>query len=280
MMNVSVLVLTLNEEQNLSECLESASWSDDIVVLDAYSSDATVDVARQHGARVFQRRFDDFASQRNYALDNIEFMHQWLFHLDADERFTPELAAECEEAAKMDERSGYLVPGKKLIHGEVARWAATYPVYQLRLLKLGEVRFVQKGHGQREGESKRGIGMLKSPYLHFSFSKGLDEWRARHERYAAEEAAQALKDISDGAGDVRGVFSFDPVKKRRALKQFSCHFPFRPALRFAYMYFLRLGFLDGRAGYTYCCLMASYERMIVQQLRCTHSFEGKGQATT
>jgi glycosyltransferase involved in cell wall biosynthesis len=263
----SVLVLTLDEEGNLPGCLESVSWSDDVVVLDSFSSDRTVEIARASGARGYRRAFDDFAGQRNYAIDEIPFSHDWVFQLDADERFTPELRRECEDVIARDEKSGYLVPSRMMFRGRWLRWSGLYPSYQMRLMKLGEIRFVQKGHGQREAEALRGVGRLREPYLHYSFSKGLGEWTGRHRRYAREEAEEVLRSSVSLWRIARGVFSFDPVRRRRALKELSFRLPARPPLRFTYMYFLRLGLLDGWPGFRYCRLMARYERMIVENLR-------------
>src|SRR3954470_13250605 len=95
MSSISVLILTLNEERNLPGCLESAASSHDVVVLDSGSTDRTVEIARAAGARVFTRPFDNFAGQRNHAQKNIPFKFPWVFHLDADERLTPELFSEC-----------------------------------------------------------------------------------------------------------------------------------------------------------------------------------------
>src|SRR4051812_8470323 len=93
--NYSVVILTLNEERDLPACLESVRTCDDIVVLDSGSTDHTAEIARTAGARVFERRFDTFAGQRNHAQREVKFRHAWVFHLDADERLTPELDQEC-----------------------------------------------------------------------------------------------------------------------------------------------------------------------------------------
>lgn len=89
---ISILILTLNEENNLPACLESVRWSDDIHVLDSYSSDKTVEIAKSVGAHVWFRKFDSFAQHQNWALENIAFKNPWVFYLDADERVMPELA--------------------------------------------------------------------------------------------------------------------------------------------------------------------------------------------
>src|SRR5262245_32335819 len=93
-MSISILILTLNEEVNLTDCLESVKWSDDIVVLDSFSTDRTVEIARAAGARVIQRVFDNYASQRNAGLNKEKFKHPWVLMLDADERVTPQLRSE------------------------------------------------------------------------------------------------------------------------------------------------------------------------------------------
>ena len=266
-MSISVLILTLNEEMNLPACLESVRWSDDIVVLDSFSEDQTGQIAEAAGARVFQRTFDDFAGQRNHALDHIGFRHPWIFHLDADERFTPKLLAECRRVVAEDRYSGYLVPSKMILWGRWLRHAATYPVYQVRLMKLGEIRFVQYGHGQREFAATRGVGRLSTPYEHHSFSKGFAEWIDRHNRYSSEEAALNLKELREGRVAWRSLLSQDATRRRRALKQLSFRLPLRPLLKFLYFYLLRMGFLDGGPGLTYCRLKAMYERMICLKMK-------------
>lgn len=266
-MNFSVLILTRNEEMNLPDCLDSISWCDDIVVLDSLSDDRTQEIARDRGCRVFERAFDSFAGQRNHALDEIDFRHPWVFHLDADERFTDALRDECNQRITADEHSGYLVPSKMMLMDTWLKHAATYPVYQMRLLKIGEVRFVQVGHGQREGEAERGIGTLREPYLHYAFAKGLDEWFTRHNRYSSEEAEQTLADLANHPIEWGAIFSSDAVLRRRALKRLGHRLPARPLCKFLYQYILRGGFLDGRAGYAYCRLQALYEEMICLKIR-------------
>ncbi|MGB2186908.1 MAG: glycosyltransferase family 2 protein, partial [Akkermansiaceae bacterium] len=108
----SILILTKDEEINIRDCMESVAWCDDVVVLDSLSDDSTCKIAGEMGARIYERPFDDFGSQRNYALDEIEFKHPWVFHLDADERFNEELRAECERVIEEDKHSAYFVPNK------------------------------------------------------------------------------------------------------------------------------------------------------------------------
>lgn len=267
-MNVSILLLTLNEEDNLPACLEAVAWSDDIVVVDSYSRDQTVAVAKRLGARVYERTFDNFAGQRNYALDNIDFKHDWILHLDADEIVTPELRAEMLRAIESGGFAAYRVPSKTMFFGRWLRYAGLYPVYQVRLGHRERLRFKQVGHTQREDLAPDRVGTLSEPYLHYSFSKGLTEWLEKHNRYSSDEARETVQFLSRHQGiDWRGLLSRDRPRHRRALKEFSHRLPFRPFLRFVYMYLIGRGFLDGRAGLTYCRLLAIYEYLIVLKTR-------------
>lgn len=262
---VSVLVLTYNEEANLDRCLASVAWADDVLVVDSFSTDRTVEIARAHGARVVQRAFDGFAGQRNFGLDEGELRHEWVLHLDADEVVTDALRAEILSVQQSDAFPAYWVPSRMMFQGQWLRHAGMYPTYQVRLGRRDRLRFVQVGHGQRETLAAHEIGTLREPLDHFSFSKGLDDWFAKHNRYSADEAAVAVA----GHGPIAwaALVSPDSTVRRRALKRLATRMPFRPTLRFLYMYLLRGGVLDGRAGLTYCRLLALYEAMTVQKER-------------
>jgi glycosyltransferase involved in cell wall biosynthesis len=265
---ISVLVLTLNEEANLAACLSALSSSDDIVVLDSFSTDQTTELAKRLGARVIQRKFDSFAGQRNYALDTVNFKYDWILHIDADEVVTAALQREMFEAIQSERLDAYRIPSKTMFFVRWLRFSGMYPTYQVRLGRKGRFRFKQVGHGQREDIAPDRVGTLKEPYLHYSFSKGLAEWFEKHNRYSTDEAQEAVRQLSGSGGlDWAGLLSSDPTRRRRAVKQLSIRLPFRPALRFLYMYVFRLGFLDGRAGLAYCRLLAIYEYMIVMKMR-------------
>jgi len=253
----SIIILTQDEELNLSTCLKSIIWCDDVIVIDSGSSDRTLEIARAGGCKILQRKFDNFGDQRNYVLDHADFKHAWVFHLDADERFTEALRRECEEKIAEDTLSGFLVPSKLMLGQQWLKRTGCYPVYQMRFHKLGEVRFIPYGHGQRETESKRGIGTLREPYIHYNFSKGLADWCRRHVAYAEREAKLEAPVFKMG-----DLFARDAVLRRRTLKALTWRFPFRPLLKFCYLYFLRRGFLDGVAGFKYALMNGYYEFMV------------------
>ena len=110
------------------------------------------------------------------------------------------------------------------------------------------------------------VGTLKNTYLHYGFSKGIADWIERHNRYSSDEALDGFEKRATEKAYI-GLFSTDKTERRRALKRLSERLPFRPLARFLYMYFLKLGFLDGRAGWSYCRLMAMYEYWIVLKQR-------------
>lgn len=270
MNNVSVLILTLNEEINLPGCLDSVSWSDDIVVFDSYSSDRTVEIAKAAGARVVQREFDNYAAQRNAALNNIEYKHPWVLMVDADERWPQEIYEEIMTAIE-DDKNGdiciYHFRRKDMFCGKWLKRSRGYPTWAGRLVRLGCISVERKINEEYHTSGKKGYS--KSHFIHHPFNKGIAFWLERHNRYSSMEAEVLVKDVQ-GRLEFRQLFSSDPTMRRKFFKQLAFRLPCRPFLVFCYLYFFRLGFLDGRAGLTYCTLRGIYEYTIdvkVKELR-------------
>jgi len=266
---VSVVILTLNEEINVAECLESCAWSDDVHVLDSGSTDQTVELARSCGASVHHNPFESFGAQRNWAIDNIPMRHKWIFHLDADERFTPELVEAMGRLIAADPaEAGFHVPQKLMFMGRWLRRSAAYPTYQMRLFHSERMRFCDYGHGQRE-ETDGDVGVISAPYLHFGFSKGLYDWFDKHNRYSSLEALQVVNQAAEWRlGD---LFRRDRVRRRRAWKELGYKLPFRPQLRWFVTLFILGGIIEGRAGLTYASLISTYEKMTSLKLRLLRS---------
>jgi glycosyltransferase involved in cell wall biosynthesis len=263
---ISVVILTHNEETNIGRCLDAVSWSDDVLVVDSFSDDRTVEISKRCGARVIQRVFKDFSSQRNFASEQGDLKHEWVLHLDADEIVTPELKAELSEAVFGD-KDAYRVSSKLIFCGKFLRHAGLFPWYQVRFGRKQALRFKQVGHGQRETLEPSRIGMLESSLLHFNFSKGLSDWIERHNRYSTAEAYQNVYGYADDDLSILDLLSFATDRRRRAAKKIFRRLPCRATIRFIYMYMFRGGILDGRAGLTYCQLLARYEWLIVLKER-------------
>jgi acetyltransferase-like isoleucine patch superfamily enzyme len=263
---VSVVILTLNEEVNIRACLESCAWSDDVHVLDSGSQDRTAEIAQEMGVPVHVHPFESFGKQRNWAIDHIPLKHDWVFHLDADERFTPELAEELSRRlAGEPAEAGFYVANKLMFMGRWLRRSSSYPAYQMRLFHKRRMRFQDYGHGQRE-ETAGPLGTLEHAYLHYSFSKGLSDWIEKHNRYSTLEAIQAVNRVRSPVR-IGSLVSRDRVERRRTLKEIGYRAPFRPQLRWFVTLFVLGGVLDGRPAWTYAQLQALYERMIALKLR-------------
>lgn len=265
---VSVVILTLNEEINIRSAIESCAWCDDVNVLDSGSTDRTAEIAREAGAKVFVNPFKSFGAQRNWAIDNIPLKHDWVFHLDADERFTPELVKEMAElVAAGPHEAGFFVANQMILDGTWIRRASGYPAYQMRLFHKGRMRFGDHGHGQRE-ETGGAIGTLRQPYVHYNFSKGLEEWRARHDRYSTLEAREILEARASGAGvSWSGLWSSDGIVRRRALKGLAARLPLRAPMRWLHTVFLKGAILDGTAGMKYAGMLYWYESEITRKVK-------------
>ena len=267
-MNVSVLILTLNEETNLPECLDSVSWSDDVVVFDSLSTDRTVEIAEAAGARIVRRRFDNYAAQRNAALTELKYKNPWILMIDADERITPEISAEIEEAIKRSpETALWRIRRKDMFCGRWLKRSSGYPTWFGRLFLVGRVWVEREINEEYHTDGQ--VDYLQSHLIHYPFNKGIAFWLERHNWYSTMEASALLAE-SRGKLRLRDVVSSDPAMRRKCLKQLAYRMAFRPFLIFCYMYFFRLGFLDGIPGLTYCRLRSMYEHMIdvkVKELR-------------
>ncbi|MEG3436882.1 glycosyltransferase family 2 protein [Pannus brasiliensis CCIBt3594] len=260
---LSIYILTHNEEIDIADCIESALLSDDVIVVDSFSDDRTVEIASRYPVRVIQHKFESHGKQRTWMLENIPTKHDWVYLLEADERMTPELYAECLQATRQQEAIGFYAAERVIFMGTWIRRSTQYPRYQMRLFQKGKVWFTDYGHTEREVcEGK--TSFLKETYPHYTCSKGLSRWIEKHNRYSSDEAAETLHQLA--TGDVSWTRLFlgrSEVERRRALKDLSLRLPFRPLLRWLYMYFILGGILDGRAGFAWCTLQAFYEYLIL-----------------
>lgn len=268
-MSVSILILTLNEETNLPECLRSVRWSDDIVVLDSFSSDGTVKIAEELGARVIQRRFDNWSAHQNWALEQIPFKNPWVFYLDADERMTEELQNELDAIASDPNQTAvaYYCGRRNMFMGRWIRHAMP-PGMIMRMFRPPYVRFERLVNPVPVIDGSHGY--LRGMLVHYNFSKGISEWIDKHNRYSQLEAHEGMKlrEQSSKPQEAQpGLFSRDRALRRRALKNLSFRLPWRPFIKFAYLFVWQRGFMDGRAGLTYCALQSFYEYLIVLKMR-------------
>jgi len=264
-MPASVLILTLNEEINLAACLKSVDWSDDVVVFDSYSTDRTIDIAQEAGARFVQRRFDNWSAHQNWAMENVVFKNPWVFYLDADERCPADLATEIRTAVATTSNVAFRLRRKDYFMGQWLRRAQLYPTWLVRLFRPEAIRFERLVNPAPVVSGN--IGKLDGHLDHYPFSHGIRHWVARHNGYSDMEAEEIVKLLGAKRVSLGELVSRDPNLRRIALKNFFYLLPARPLAKFIYYYIVRRGFLDGRAGLTYSLLQSFYEYLIVIKAR-------------
>jgi glycosyltransferase involved in cell wall biosynthesis len=262
---ISILILTLNEESNLPGCLDSVAWSDDVVVFDSFSVDRTVEIARAAGARVVQRKFDNYAAQRNAALQ-IGFKHAWVLMVDADERVPLNLK---EEMLAVIERAGldtamFRMRRMDFFMGRWIRRSSGYPTWFGRLIRVGRVHVEREVNEEYHADGK--VEHLQGHLHHYPFNKGLNFWFERHNLYSSMEACKLIEELKTDFV-WRGLLSNDPVVRRKAAKQLAARLPARPLFVLAYLLLIRGGFLDGWPGINYAFLRSFYEYMIVLKMK-------------
>jgi glycosyltransferase involved in cell wall biosynthesis len=263
---LSIIIPTLDEELHLGRVVESAISLGPVFVVDSGSSDRTREIAEESGAQFVLRPWLGYANQKNWALDNLPISTDWVLFLDADEWLSPELANELRQTVSKPSTNGYYLARRNIFLGRELKHAWWYPDFQLRLFRRNAGRYEDRlvhEHFQLDGEP----GFLEHAIMHENL-KGIDEFMRRHERYAALEARE-MRDLrrTTGRDQRRGSFRGSWPERRRALKvRIWYRLPARAAFRFAWMYFVRRGFLDGRRGLVYCQLIASYDALIDAKL--------------
>ncbi|MBC7755955.1 MAG: glycosyltransferase family 2 protein [Bdellovibrio sp.] len=223
---LSVTIITKNEEAAIAACLASVAWADEIVVVDSGSTDKTVDICKAHGAIVHNStQWPGFGPQKNIALGFAS--HDWVLSIDADERVSPELRAEIEQALSLNAKNvAYQIPRSSSYCGQFMRHSGWWPDYVLRLFPNALGKFsddIVHEHVIFNGEIKT----LKNPILHISYTD-LEEVLDKTNRYSSDGATKLAargKTASLSSAILHGIWAF---------------------LR---TYFLRLGFLDGRIGF-------------------------------
>jgi len=189
MAKLSVIIITHNEERNIQACLESVKWADEIIVVDAFSTDRTVDICRGYTDRIFQRSWRGFSEQKQFALEQAS--HQWVLSLDADERVSEELKGEIQKLLAEDPPwDGFYVPRRSYFLGKWMRHSGWYPGYQLRLFRKDRARL--SGARVHEGFLVQGrIGYLKGDLIHHTH-RTLEESFHRLNLYSSLEAQDRL----------------------------------------------------------------------------------------
>jgi glycosyltransferase involved in cell wall biosynthesis len=265
MMPVTVIVIAQNEEPNIEHCLQSVvGWAEQVFVVDAFSTDRTPELAHACGAKVVQHEFVDWASQRNWALENLPLRSEWVFFLDADEQVTDEFKKALENTLSnvSDKVAGiYVRFNLYFLDRRLAHAYEAPPV--MRIVRRGRARWI--GEGAREYCLVQGrIVTLKEPLIHWD-RKGLHSWIEKQNRNATREARVILN-----GQQTRNIPGEQALHIERPVRTWIrthlyTRLPgwLRPFLHFAYRYFLRGGFLDGYPGFVYCFLHAFWLPLLI-----------------
>jgi len=267
--SLSTIILTYNEEIHIGRLLKNiADWADEIFIVDSFSTDKTLEIAKKYDCKIFQHKFENQAQQFNWALDNLKIKNDWILRLDADEYLTEELKEEIHQTLintykrlidadnisinqqnqyKSAVINGYYIKRRVHFMGRWIKHGAYYPIWFLRLFKKGKGCSEQRAMDEHivllEGKSRK----LKNDFIDDN-KKGLMDWTAKHNNYSSREVLAAIS----------GNFG---IKK----KKFYYRLPLfcRACLYFCYRYFLRLGFLDGKEGLIFHFLHAFWYRFLV-----------------
>jgi len=259
---VSVLIPTFDEELNLPDCLGSvAGWSDDVWVIDSFSRDKTAEIARAAGAKLVEHAFEGYSQQKNWALDTLPLAYPWVLILDADERLTPELAAEISAIAQANGGGcdGFYLNRRFVFYGKWIRHCGWYPSWNLRLFRRGAGRYENRElheHVILDGKA----GYCKHDLIHEDL-RDMSEWIAKHNSYSSKEAREQYRILLGEAqtGFKPSLFKGSVERKRFVKERIWPRLPGRAFLYFLYLYFFRLGFLDGKHGLHFCLMHAIFE---------------------
>jgi glycosyltransferase involved in cell wall biosynthesis len=266
---LTVVVLTFNEQDNIERCLKSISdWHVEIFVLDSYSTDETLDIARRYTTNIFQHRYEGHAQQWDYALKNLPISTEWIFAMDADFQATSELKeAIAKELARNSDINGYYVRHKQIFRGKFIRFGSIYPRYWLRLFRRGTANVDANDlvdlHFYVNGTTKR----IEFDVLEDNAKeRDIGFWVTKQCKFAKKQALEELKRKKNAvAFPVKPSLFGTPDQRTLWLKKHWYRMPLyvRPFLYFFYRYILRFGFLDGKQGFIYHFTQAFLYRLLV-----------------
>lgn len=272
--NLAILIAVRNEEKNIAEALESVRFAQEVFVVDSHSTDKTCQIAESLGAQVFQFDYDgNWPKKRNWGLQNLPITCEWVLILDADERVTPVLQASIRKAIQRDGVDGYYTRWKFMFLGRWMKHAWSHG-WMLRLIRHGKGEYEDlgmRGQGGWDNEVHENIVVdgkcerLEGYLLHES-NEDLEFWIRKQNEFSTWNAVRRGHQLAEGFPPTAYLFQRDPIKKRKWLKSLFLRMPFKPTLIFFWLYVMKLGFLDGKAGFYFCRLRAMHELNIQAKL--------------
>lgn len=279
--DITAIILTKNEEVNIVDCIKSIMTTvERIVVVDSFSTDKTVELAKECGAEVYQHPFETHARQYKYAVKIADVKTRWILRIDADERLTPNSANELEQVCNSNMESdvtGIVVRFRKNFLGKDLYHGGVYPWKKLICYKAGKGDIEDRAMDEHIVTFEGKTVELKNDSLHFDF-KSLEAWTAKHNWYSSREAADYNHE----------VFGKNVEEQRNIKTWFKMNIYYRlpigtrAHIYYLYRYYLKMGFLDGREGKIYAFLQAYWYRYLVdakiyESRKLGTSYKGTGE---
>ncbi len=254
---LSVLIITYNEEIHLEHCLRSLTgWVDEIFVVDSFSTDRTVEIARSFGAHVVQHEFQYHAQQKNWALSNLPIRGEWILLLDADEWVPTGLREEILSKIEVPSHfNAFWMRYRLMFYGKWIRHCGWYPVWILRLVRRSVVSIEDRRLDEHVVVAGA-TGYLQNDLIHESF-RDMHSWIGKHNCYSSRNAAMFMDRKTSGV-ELK-LFGNQAQRKRFIKEKIWRHLPARGLLYIFYLYIVRLGFLDGRHGLLFCTMRGVFE---------------------
>jgi glycosyltransferase involved in cell wall biosynthesis len=268
-MPISAIVLTYNEEANIEACLQSiCGWVGEVFVVDSGSTDATLDIVQRYTDQIVKHPFENYARQRNWAQDNLPLAHDWVFHIDADERATPELVESlCQffASAEPEKIDGLLMSRRSVFFGRAIMHGGHYPAYHLRVFRRNRGRCEDRLYDQHfvaNGPTQQIRGDLID-----IMTSDLAVWTTRHARWGVLEAQEQITPRTENSGQQVIAQAYgNPIERRRWLRtSVYARAPIfvRAFGYFFYRYVVRMGFLDGMEGLIFHFLHGCWYRFYI-----------------
>ena len=255
MSTISICIICFNEEKNIRRCLESSTWADEIIAVDSMSQDRTVEIAREYTDKVYQRVWPGYIDQKNFALSKAK--SDWVLSIDADEEISQGLQEEIrKEIEKKDAKDGYRIPRLSFYQGRWIKHSGFYPDRQLRLFRREQGQWMG-GRVHERVEIKGSIGDLNSDLLHYPYNGII---------------SGQLKTV-DSFSSLMAEDMYESGKRYHLLLLL-----LRPLFKFIEVYLLRLGFLDGLAGFIIA--VTSAYAMFVRYVKLRELWNRFGNQTT